>query len=113
MLDPPAIFCQPSGLGGGSRTSNNHVTRKVLRADGTRAHVGHGVDSPVAALCERRVLSCPRSAVTDRRYNFVAVRRVKFAGETRYAWRRRAHGVARFFRPLLAASTLPVPEAVW
>ena len=36
--------------GGGSRTSNNHFTRDVLRADGTRAYVGYGVDSLTVAL---------------------------------------------------------------
>ena len=51
--------------GGGSRTSNNHFTRDVLRADGTRAYVGYGVDSLTVGL--------------------VAVCRVKFAGETRDA----------------------------
>jgi hypothetical protein len=52
-------------MGGGSRTSNNHFTRDVLRADGTRAYVGYGVDSLTVGL--------------------VAVCRVKFAGETRDA----------------------------
>jgi hypothetical protein len=51
--------------GGGSRTSNNHFTRDVLRADGTKAYVGYGVDSLTVAL--------------------VAICRVKFAGETRDA----------------------------
>jgi len=51
--------------GGGSRTSNNHSTRDVLRADGTKAYVGYGVDSLTVGL--------------------VAVCRVKFAGETRDA----------------------------
>ena len=51
--------------GGGSRTSNNYFTRDVLRADGTRAYVGYGVDSLTVGL--------------------VAVCRVKFAGETRDA----------------------------
>ena len=36
--------------GGGSRTSNNHFTRDVLRADGTRAYVGYGVDSLTVGL---------------------------------------------------------------
>ena len=49
--------------GGGSRTSNNHFTRDVLRADGTKACVGYGVDSLTVGL--------------------VAICRVKFAGETR------------------------------
>ncbi len=51
--------------GGGSRTSNNHFTRDVLRADGTKAYVGYGVDSLTVGL--------------------VAICRVKFAGETRDA----------------------------
>ena len=58
-------MAEPSGLGGGSRTSNNHFTRDVLRADGTKAYVGYGVDSLTVAL--------------------VAVSRVKFAGESRDA----------------------------
>ncbi len=36
--------------GGGSRTSNNHFTRDVLRTDGTKAYVGYGVDSLTAGL---------------------------------------------------------------
>ena len=51
--------------GGGLRTSNNHFTRDVLRADCTKAYVGYGVDSLTVGL--------------------VAVCRVKFAGETRDA----------------------------
>ena len=51
--------------GGGSRTSNNHFTRDVLRADGSKAYVGYGVDSLTVGL--------------------VAICRVKFAGETRDA----------------------------
>ncbi len=51
--------------GGGSRTGNNHFTRDVLRADGTRAYVGYAVDSLTVGL--------------------VAICRVKFAGETRDA----------------------------
>src|SRR5439155_26479675 len=51
--------------GGGSRTSNNHFTREVLRADGTKACVGYGVDSLTAGLA--------------------AICRVKFAGESRDA----------------------------
>jgi len=54
-----------SSVRGGSRTSNNHFTRDVLRADGTRAYVGYGVDSLTVGL--------------------VAVCRVKFAGESRDA----------------------------
>lgn len=49
--------------GGGSRTSNNHFTRDVLRNDGTKAYIGYGVDSLTVAL--------------------VAIARVKFAGATR------------------------------
>lgn len=52
-------------LSRGERTGNNHFTRDVLRADGTRAHAGYGVDSLTFGL--------------------VAVCRVKFAGETRAA----------------------------
>lgn len=36
--------------GGGSRTSNNHFTRDVVREDGTKAYVGYGVDSLTVAL---------------------------------------------------------------
>jgi predicted dehydrogenase len=36
--------------GGGSRTSNNHFTRDVLRPDGSKAYVGYGVDSLIVAL---------------------------------------------------------------
>jgi len=64
-LDPRLIAVSPPGWGGGSRTSNNHFTRDVLRADGTRAYVGYSVDSLTVGL--------------------VAVCRVKFAGETRDA----------------------------
>ena len=41
--------------GGGSRTSNNHFTRDVLRADGTRAYVGYGVDSLYPTAEEARI----------------------------------------------------------
>ena len=51
--------------GGGSRTSNNHFTRDVKRADGTQAYIGYGVDSLTAGL--------------------VAVCRMKFSGESREA----------------------------
>ena len=51
--------------GGGSRTSNNHFTREVMRPDGTRAYVGYGVDSLTVGLA--------------------AICRVKFAGESRDA----------------------------
>lgn len=36
--------------GGGSRTSNNHFTRDVIRPDGSKAYVGYGVDSLIVAL---------------------------------------------------------------
>lgn len=36
--------------GGGSRTSNNHFTRDVVRPDGSRAYIGYGVDSLTASL---------------------------------------------------------------
>ena len=51
--------------GGGSRTSNNHFTRDVLRPDGTQAYIGYGVDSITTSL--------------------VAVCRAKFGGESRDA----------------------------
>ncbi len=51
--------------GGGSRTSNHHFTRDVLRSDGSKAYVGYGVDSLTVGL--------------------VAICRVKFAGENRDA----------------------------
>lgn len=31
--------------GGGSRTSNNHFTRDIVRPDGSRAYIGYGTDS--------------------------------------------------------------------
>jgi len=49
--------------GGGSRTSNNHFTRDVVRPDGTKGYLGYGVDSLTVGM--------------------VAVCRVKFHGETR------------------------------
>src|SRR5439155_1553358 len=36
--------------GGGSRTSNNHFTREVPRADGTAAYIGYGTDSIYVGL---------------------------------------------------------------
>ena len=70
VISPPTISITCSGFrwwnkGGGSHTSNNHFTHDVLRADGTRAYVGYGVDSLTVGL--------------------VAICRVKFAGETRDA----------------------------
>lgn len=43
--------------GGGSRTSNNHFTRDVARADGTKGYIGYGVDSltvGIAAICRMK-----------------------------------------------------------
>jgi len=43
--------------GGGSRTSNNHFTRDVRRADGSQAYIGYGVDSltaGMAAICRMK-----------------------------------------------------------
>jgi predicted dehydrogenase len=54
--------------GGGSRTANNHFTRDVVRPDGSRAYVGYGVDSLLAALvavCRVRFLGETRDAVAD------------------------------------------------
>ena len=54
--------------GGGSRTSNNHFTRDVLRPDGTRAYVGYGVDSIIAglaAICRMKYLNESRDGVAD------------------------------------------------
>jgi predicted dehydrogenase len=51
--------------GGGSRTSNNHFTRDVIRPDGSKGYLGYGVDSLTVGM--------------------VAVCRVKFHGESREA----------------------------
>lgn len=54
--------------GGGCRTSNNHFTRDVLRADGTRAYIGYGVDSltvGLAAVCRVKFAGESRAAVAD------------------------------------------------
>ena len=51
--------------GGGSRTSNNHFTRDVIRPDGSKGYLGYGVDSLTVGM--------------------VAVCRVKFHGESRSA----------------------------
>jgi predicted dehydrogenase len=48
--------------GGGSRTSNSHFTRDVLRPDGSAAYIGYGTDSIYAGL--------------------LAACRIKFLGET-------------------------------
>jgi predicted dehydrogenase len=52
--------------GKGSRTSNNHFTREVVRPDGSRAYVGYGVDSLIAglvAICRMKFLNETREAV--------------------------------------------------
>ena len=54
--------------GGGSRTSNNHFTRDVKRADGSPACVGYGVDSLTAglvAICRMKFLNESRAAVAE------------------------------------------------
>jgi predicted dehydrogenase len=54
--------------GGGSRTSNNHFTREVLRPDGTKAYIGYGVDSltvGLAAICRMKFFGESRDAVAD------------------------------------------------
>lgn len=38
--------------GGGTRTSNTHFTRDVLREDGSNAYAGYGVDSLVAGIAK-------------------------------------------------------------
>lgn len=41
--------------GGGSRTSNNHFTREVVRPDGSKGYIGYGVDSltvGLVAICQ-------------------------------------------------------------
>jgi predicted dehydrogenase len=52
--------------GGGSRTSNNHFTRDVLRTDGTKAYIGYGVDSltvALVAICDVKFAGASREAV--------------------------------------------------
>ncbi len=54
--------------GGGSRTSNNHFTREVVRPDGTKAYVGYGVDSLIAglvAVCRMKFLKDSYDAVAE------------------------------------------------
>ena len=54
--------------GGGSRTSNNHFTRDVLRADGTKAYIGYGVDSltvALVAICDVKFAGATRDAVAQ------------------------------------------------
>jgi len=54
--------------GGGSRTSNNHFTRDVLRPDGSKVYVGYGVDSltvGLVAICRMKFLGESRDAVAS------------------------------------------------
>jgi len=49
--------------GGGSRTANNHFTRDVRRADGSKAYVGYGIDSltaSLAAICRAKFFGATR-----------------------------------------------------
>jgi predicted dehydrogenase len=49
--------------GGGSRTVNTHFTRAIARPDGSKAHVGYGVDSltaGLAAICRRKFFGARR-----------------------------------------------------
>jgi hypothetical protein len=50
-------------MGGGSRTINTHFTREIARPDGSKAYVGYGVDSLMAALaaiCRRKFFGASR-----------------------------------------------------
>jgi predicted dehydrogenase len=54
--------------GGGSRTSNNHFTRDVKRADGSAAYIGYGVDSltvGLAAICRMKFFGASRESVAE------------------------------------------------
>src|SRR5471032_465376 len=54
--------------GGGSRTSNNHFTRDVLRPDGTKAYIGYGVDSLTvgfAAVCRSKFWKEKRESLAE------------------------------------------------
>ncbi len=54
--------------GGGSRTSNNHFTRDVLRPDGTKAYIGYGVDSLTvgfAAVCRSKFWQEKRETLSE------------------------------------------------
>jgi predicted dehydrogenase len=54
--------------GGGSRTSNNHFTRDVVRPDGSKAYIGYGVDSltvGVAAICRSKFAKESRDQLAD------------------------------------------------
>jgi predicted dehydrogenase len=49
--------------GGGSRTANTHCIREIARPDGTKEHVGYGVDSltaGLAAICRRKFFGASR-----------------------------------------------------
>ena len=60
-----------AGSAGGTKAAaaarrNNHFTRDVLRADGSRAYIGYGVDSllaGLAAICRVRFFGASRDAV--------------------------------------------------
>ncbi len=52
--------------GGGSRTSNNHFTREVVRPDGSKGYLGYGVDSltvGVVAICRMKFAGASREEV--------------------------------------------------
>lgn len=52
--------------GGGSRTSNNHFTREVVRPDGSKGYLGYGVDSltvGVVAICRMKFAGVSRDEV--------------------------------------------------
>ncbi|MCB1209242.1 MAG: Gfo/Idh/MocA family oxidoreductase [Verrucomicrobiales bacterium] len=52
--------------GGGSRTSNNHFTREVLRPDGSKGYLGYGVDSltvGIVAVCRMKFQNASRAEV--------------------------------------------------
>lgn len=54
--------------GGGSRTSNNHFTRDVVRPDGSKAYIGYGVDSltvGMAAICRRKFFGEKREQLDE------------------------------------------------
>ena len=52
--------------GGGSRTSNNHFTREVVRPDGSKGYIGYGVDSltvGLVAICQIKFAQATLDAV--------------------------------------------------
>jgi predicted dehydrogenase len=54
--------------GGGSRTANNHFTRKVKRPDGSAAYVGYGIDSltaGLAAICRVKFFAASRASLAE------------------------------------------------